>query len=235
MVTKDDAAPVTAEDYDPEFVEAWIAQEEAGYIYSESNIAKVYMGWQLARQSLPASEMQEAINEALAFYDALGHPHAPGEAEILDKLDRVRRKMPFARHRGSTAGVDEVRRLLDSVGGFLDDFAQADLDEGAADAVTVGMVYQQQAQTVVLPRIRAALASLSQTPATPMVQEGLREALVKARRALSCYRCGGDGSVTTALGEPDECPACHGEDHPTDLMREIDRALSATPAQEGAQ
>lgn len=38
-----------AEQYDPAFVEAWIAMEEAGYLYSESNIAKVYMGWQMAR------------------------------------------------------------------------------------------------------------------------------------------------------------------------------------------
>lgn len=55
------------------------------------------------------------------------------------------------------ARVEAARRLLDNVGGFLDDFAQADLDEGAADAVTVGMVYQQQAQTVLLPRITQAL------------------------------------------------------------------------------
>jgi len=55
------------------------------------------------------------------------------------------------------ARVEVMRRLLDNVGGFLDDFAQADLDEGAADAVTVGMVYQQQAQTVLLPRITQAL------------------------------------------------------------------------------
>lgn len=55
------------------------------------------------------------------------------------------------------AEVEQLRGLLDSVGGFLDDFARADLDEGAADAVTVGMVYQQQAQTVVLPRITLVL------------------------------------------------------------------------------
>lgn len=55
------------------------------------------------------------------------------------------------------AEVARLRGLLDSVGAFLDDFARADLDEGAADAVTVGMVYQQQAQTVVLPRITLVL------------------------------------------------------------------------------
>lgn len=55
------------------------------------------------------------------------------------------------------AEVARLRGLLDKVGCFLDDFAKADLDEGAADAVTVGMVYQQQAQTVVLPRITLAL------------------------------------------------------------------------------
>lgn len=75
------------------------------------------------------------------------------------------------------SGADELRRLLDNVGRFLYGFAQADLDEGAADAVTVGMVYQQQAQTVVLPRIRAALASLS-TPAQPVDEtERLREVI----------------------------------------------------------
>lgn len=56
--------------------------------------------------------------------------------------------------------------ILDNVGGFLDDFAQANLDEGAADAVTVGMVYQQQAQTVVLPRITNRLAALRAALAT---------------------------------------------------------------------
>lgn len=80
------------DEYDPEFVEAWAAQEDAGYIYSESNIAKVYFGWQLARQSQSAAGMLEAINEALIFYDALGLPHAPGEAEVLDKLDQARRQ-----------------------------------------------------------------------------------------------------------------------------------------------
>lgn len=47
--------------------------------------------------------------------------------------------------------------VLREVEAFLVDFIAADLDEGAADAVTVGMVFQQQASCVVLPRIRALM------------------------------------------------------------------------------
>lgn len=43
--------------------------------------------------------------------------------------------------------------LLTNLSAFLQAFAEADLDEGAADAVTVGMVFQQQAERVWLPRI----------------------------------------------------------------------------------
>jgi len=42
---------------------------------------------------------------------------------------------------------------------FLRDFAIADLDEGAADAVTVGMVYQQEVERVWLPRLASFQAA----------------------------------------------------------------------------
>lgn len=45
--------------------------------------------------------------------------------------------------------------LLTDLSAFLQALAEADLDEGAADAVTVGMVFQQQAERVWLPRISA--------------------------------------------------------------------------------
>lgn len=106
----------------------------------------------------------------------------------------VTRRLAAHRQSSSNAAergrVDELHRLLDNVGGFLDDFAQADLDEGAADAVTVGMVYQQQTQTVVLPRIRAALASLSTPTAEPIRQNRLQKYLVdeaQARERLATF------------------------------------------------
>lgn len=52
--------------------------------------------------------------------------------------------------------------LLEQLGAFLQALSEADLDEGAADAVTVGMVFQQQAGNVYLPRILAALKGPSQ-------------------------------------------------------------------------
>lgn len=52
----------------------------------------------------------------------------------------------------------QIEMLLADVGAFLQALSEADLDEGAADAVTVGMVFQQQAGKVFLPRIRAALS-----------------------------------------------------------------------------
>lgn len=35
---------------DPEFVAAWCKMEDEGYIYSESNVAKVHLGWLMARK-----------------------------------------------------------------------------------------------------------------------------------------------------------------------------------------
>ena len=52
-----------------------------------------------------------------------------------------------------------MTELLEELGAFLKALSEADLDEGAADAVTVGMVFQQQAANVYLPRILKALAT----------------------------------------------------------------------------
>ena len=52
---------------------------------------------------------------------------------------------------------DQTTALLEQIGAWMQALAEADLDEGAADTVTVGMVFQQQASSVYLPRIRAAL------------------------------------------------------------------------------
>lgn len=56
--------------------------------------------------------------------------------------------------------TDPMTVLLEDMGAFLQALSEADLDEGAADAVTVGMVFQQQAGNVYLPRLRAALAHI---------------------------------------------------------------------------
>jgi hypothetical protein len=101
--------------------------------------------------------IEQAANKVDQIVDAI-----PELKAVFAKVHERERQMRAALANTPAArsvGAGEALRLLDNVGGFLDDFAQADLDEGAADAVTVGMVYQQQAQTVVLPRIRAALPS----------------------------------------------------------------------------
>lgn len=66
---------------------------------------------------------------------------------------------------------------LDGVIQFLRDFAVADLDEGAADAVTVGMVYQQEAERVWLPRLEA-IALAAKTLRT--------EALLHLNNSIGC-------------------------------------------------
>lgn len=42
-------------------------------------------------------EARGALTKALAFYDALGQPHAPGEAEILDGLAHILSRLPQTR------------------------------------------------------------------------------------------------------------------------------------------
>lgn len=54
--------------------------------------------------------------------------------------------------------TEQMAMLLKDIAAFMRDLSEADLDEGAADAVTVGMVFQQQAGNVYLPRILAALS-----------------------------------------------------------------------------
>lgn len=55
-----------------------------------------------------------------------------------------------------------MTELLEEIGAWMQALAEADLDEGAADAVTVGMVFQQQAGNVYLPRILATLKGPSE-------------------------------------------------------------------------
>lgn len=60
----------------PEFVAAWCKMEDEGYIYSESNVAKVHLGWLMARKY--------AIQ-------------ATGVVELLEALSSVRMQAGFAR------------------------------------------------------------------------------------------------------------------------------------------
>ena len=115
----------------------------------------------------PSIEAEAASCRQFDLSDSIVGVIRRKEERIAEIQHAARAPLPATQEDAERSGVDELRRLLDNVGGFLDDFARADLDEGAADAVTVGMVYQQQAQTVVLPRIRGALAALP----TPQRQE----------------------------------------------------------------
>jgi len=45
---------------DPAFVAAWCKMEDDGYIYSESNVAKVHLGWLLAHRYMLSDLAQEA-------------------------------------------------------------------------------------------------------------------------------------------------------------------------------
>lgn len=65
---------------------------------------------------------------------------------------------------------------------WLEGLATADLDEGAADGVTVGMVYQQEAERVQIPRLTKDL-----------------DALLKTLWAIALYPSGG----TITAGTPD--------------------------------
>lgn len=72
---------------------------------------------------------------------------------------------------------DSDTRHVGQLHRFLSDFATADLDEGAADAVTVGMVYQQEVERVWLPRI-ARLEDALETLR--------REALLHLNNSIGC-------------------------------------------------
>lgn len=126
----------------------------------------------------------------------------------------------FARHRGSTAVVDALERL-------------SKLTAFSANAATV-----EDFAATVHAIADTALASLSQTPATPMVQEGLREALAEA------YRKGATDVHNYWVNNPGEPPQGDPEfgesasDYASaalDIFDSSARALSATPAQEGEQ
>lgn len=75
---------------DSDFVAAWCKMEDDGYSYSESNVAKVHLGWLMARKYVPtdlAARLREARREALEdaaqvaerwIEPALATPHENG-------------------------------------------------------------------------------------------------------------------------------------------------------------
>ena len=121
----------------------------------------------------------------------------------------------FARHRGSTAGV-EVEKIETVTGDFGTEpgepFWRVRIGEQCAD-----FDFELAARNFAAAIER--LASLSQTPATPMVQEGLREALELARPIV-------EADLLDAI---DHCDA-DWEGMSRTALEAIDRALSATPA-----
>lgn len=82
-----------------------------------------------------------------------------------------------------------MTEALDLAVKWLQEFSEADLDEIAADGgVTVGMVYQQEARTVQVPRL-TALRSLPQEAPTDFVLVPREPTRDWARRAFN-YRHG---------------------------------------------
>lgn len=184
-MTKDDAVPVTAELLPCPFCGGEASAD--GHIRYSKPLADTW--WEGGLPITEAFYVNCIKCGAVARSGLVGGYQT--KAEAIERWN--------ARHRGSTAGVDDfaARKAVNGVlAGLL-----APLMSDLPKMIEVG----NQACTEIL----AALASLSQTPATPMVQEGLREALDEAFDFLG----GCDGA--------------------SEIRSKILRALSATPAQEG--
>lgn len=164
-MTKDDAVPVTAE-----------------HRNAAADLIEAY--WQ------GAGEQHDQMRELAARYRA-GH----SQGVWTDAFARFERDI-LARHRGSTAVVDEVRddEML-YMRGYLKVPCEVEPEGERREALQAaamllapysadpsgtptrdGLVFLNAAVSPGAAKYFANLASLSQSPATPMVQEGLREA-----------------------------------------------------------
>lgn len=218
-MTKDDAVPVTAELLPCPFC--------GGPAKADNEESEDVGGYFVSCTECPVSAWGDGRPEAITAWNA--------------------------RHRGSTAGVEPCgvcgHGLTTQIGASLQ--AKAD---GAAEwmrraaAAEVGAIQSREAfQKIATGKIDGepnnakdtlgivrqiateAIASLSQTPATPMVQEGLREAATALIENLSSTYTARNGREVGIQGDDGEkCYIIH-----SDFVFDLRRALSATPAQEG--
>lgn len=149
--------------------------------------------------AVPVTQAEEWLRAISDWLLANGHdmtlPSGVLDTDPLDIADAL------ARHRGSTAGVDVEKELREGL--------------EAARQSSPGFRIKVLSDTIV-----RVLASLSQTPATPMVQEGLRGALAYVGHLATCKD-----------GHAHYCPTC--DRSLGEICDVVDDALTATPAQEG--
>jgi hypothetical protein len=122
--------------------------------------------------------------------------------------------------------MKSIRDALESVSEWLNSLASSDLNEVVADGgVTAGMVFQQEARTVVAPRI---LASLNKLEATTDV-ERLIEALTPSLQTKAAYI----GEFSFSIDEQSDdqmCEVTRKVDVPWTTIKEIMAAIRARAA-----
>lgn len=236
----DELLPVTAEDYDPEFVEAWAAQEDAGFIYSESNIAKVYLGWQLARATRyveTPGRFAEYSTENLAAQcrmqarDNLDPDYSQFMTAVAARLTALSGDdkhpeigpglPPLSSGEGRTAGEDAVETVaqwLHDEGGFDDSFPGRTWPEHPDDTGQREGGWVKIVPSDVQAKFRDVARRLLTLPATAALSapQGEVERLRSAAKELldgltSTYRARNGREVGIEADDGEKCYIVHSE------------------------
>ena len=98
---------------DPAFVEAWMDMEAKGYLYTESSIEKVHLGWLLARSATPQpTETQRIIaayiEGATAVHEEWCRAHELGEGPPRGDPEFGEAASDYAASIASIAKFDEI-------------------------------------------------------------------------------------------------------------------------------